>query len=296
MPSEQKVYKKETLMTKLRKITSIILCAMLALTTAFTLLGCNGAEEDKKYDVAIRVGCSDGEVYEFPVGTDELHIEITYDGTERTYWVDKYNLPDHPRYGDVWFDPTGEGANVFGKTMTYCKPGGLNSSYSGPVKEVGEYCISIYADSTSTLWNFRNVLLFVSVTNNTGKLNMGSNDISVSGQTEQTFCITSNEGGFYNVVIDDSNVSVCEGATALTDGSYLLFLENGKNNYLTFANNSANDIDCEVTILQLPEMTLGESIILQASMPQGLKILPTSLQDIFCKYTVWQVFQKCPHV
>lgn len=49
---------------------------MLALTTAFTLLGCNGAEEDKKYEVAIRVGCSDGEVYEFAVGEYEKRIII----------------------------------------------------------------------------------------------------------------------------------------------------------------------------------------------------------------------------
>ena len=162
MPSEQKVYKKETLMTKLRKITSIILCAMLALTTAFTLLGCNGAEEDKKYDVAIRVGCSDGEVYEFPVGTDELHIEITYDGTERTYWVDKYNLPDHPRYSDVWFDPTGEGANVFDSSL-----GKVHQMYDEEppeyVCEKGEYFYSVHADSASDLWYFRSCKLYITV-------------------------------------------------------------------------------------------------------------------------------------
>lgn len=43
------------------------------------------------------------------------------------------------------------------------KNSGLNAAYSGPVKEVGEYCISIYADSTSTLWNFRSIYLFINV-------------------------------------------------------------------------------------------------------------------------------------
>lgn len=145
-------------MAKVRKITAILLCALLALTLVFTLLGCNGTEEDKKYDVAIRIGCSDGEVYEFPVGTDELHITIPYDGTERTYWVDKYNLPDHPRYGDVWFDPTGEGANVFGLSIAKEGAGEVKS-----ISERGLYCVNTYADSTSNIWNYREVLLFITV-------------------------------------------------------------------------------------------------------------------------------------
>lgn len=242
----------------IRKAIIYLMCALFVLSMSFTFFGCNGnstEEEDKKYDVAIRVGCSDGNIYEFPIGTDELRIEIPYDGTERTYWVDSYNLPGHPRYSDVWFDPTGEGANVFGLSIAKEGAGEVKS-----ICEQGTYCINIYADSTSKLWNFREILLFVSVTTETDELNMGSNDISVAGKTEQTFCITSNEGGFYSLVIADSNVSVCEGATALADGSYLLFLEKGKKNYLTFANGSANDIDCEVTILQLPEMTLGEMV------------------------------------
>lgn len=152
-------------MTKLKKTTTILLCALLALTVAFTLFGCNGnstEEEDKKYDVAIRIGCSDGNIYEFPVGTDELHIEIPYDGTERTYWVYKYNLPDHPRYSDVWFDPTGEGANVFDSSLgkVYQMHDEEPPEY---VCEKGEYFYSVHADSTSDLWNFRTIYLYITV-------------------------------------------------------------------------------------------------------------------------------------
>lgn len=138
-----------------------VVIAVLSVLGIAALAGC--AEEETKYDVAIRVACSDGTTYDFPVGTDERHITIPYDGTERTFWVDKFNLPDHPRWSDEWISPSGEGANVFGKTMTYCAPGGLNQSYSGPVKEIGEYCISIYADSTSDLWYFRSIYLFITV-------------------------------------------------------------------------------------------------------------------------------------
>ncbi|HIR66554.1 MAG TPA: hypothetical protein IAB94_00730 [Candidatus Coproplasma avicola] len=151
----------------MKKIFSVILCAITALCLCFTFAACGGQQNEQngqtKYDVSIRVACSDGEVYEFPVGEDEKHITIPYDGVERTYWVKEYNLPDHPRYSDDWFSPSGEGANVFGRTMTYCPPGGLNQSYTGPVKEIGKYCVTIYADSTSDLWYFRSIYLFVTV-------------------------------------------------------------------------------------------------------------------------------------
>lgn len=147
----------------MKKILSIILSAVAALCLCLGLAACADGTEETKYDVAIRVACSDGEIYEFPVGTDEKHVTIPYDGEERTFWVDSYNLPNHPRWTDDWFSPSGEGANVFGKTMSYCPPGGLNQSYTGPVKEIGEYCIVIEADSTSDLWNFRSCRLYISV-------------------------------------------------------------------------------------------------------------------------------------
>ena len=156
-----KIYR---VLVKFRRIFALFAVAVFSLMFCMALSSCEEQdEEQRKYDVAIRVACSDGEIYEFPVGEDEKHVTIPYDGTERTYWVDSYNLPDHPRYGDEWLSPSGEGANVFGKTMTYCAPGGLNQSYTGPVKEMGEYCISIYADSTSNLWYFRSIYLFIKI-------------------------------------------------------------------------------------------------------------------------------------
>ena len=119
-------------------------------------------EEQTKYDVAIRVACSDGEVYTFPVGEDEKHITIPYDGTERTYWVDSYNLPDHPRWSDKWFSPSGEGANVFDTSLGYVD----QMYYEDPpenVCEVGEYFYCVHADATSDIWNFRTIYLYIIV-------------------------------------------------------------------------------------------------------------------------------------
>ena len=153
-------------MTKRKKLAAVVLCMLLMACMPLLLFGCSTVEEDPEeeqtYDVAIRVGCSDGMIYEFPVGEDEKHVTIPYDGEERTFWVDSYNLPDHPRYGDDWFAPSGEGANVFGSNL-----GKVHQMYDEEppeyVCEKGEYFYSVYASSTSTIWNFRSVCLYITI-------------------------------------------------------------------------------------------------------------------------------------
>ena len=79
------------------------------------------------------------------------------------FWIDSYNLPKHPRWSKEWFEPNTSGANVFHKSMLYCPPGGKNEESKGTVKERGEYIIRFEADSTSNIWNFRVVRLYVTV-------------------------------------------------------------------------------------------------------------------------------------
>ena len=134
---------------------ALFLCVTLC--AAFTACG-EQTEGETKYDVAIRVACSDGSIYEFPVGEDEKHVTIPYDGIERTYWVDSYNLPDHPRWSDKWFSPSGEGANVFDTSIAMEGTGEVAS-----VCNKGIYCVNVYADNTSDIWNFRHVWLFITV-------------------------------------------------------------------------------------------------------------------------------------
>lgn len=147
-------------MKKFKRLILIITAAVACVCMCFAFAACT--EEDTKYDVAIRVECSDGRIYEFPVGTDELHIEIPYTGRERTYWVDSYNLPDHPRWGNEWFSPSGEGANVFIINRLYTDEAG-NQSHPEVVFERGSYVYTFMADSTSDLWNFRACRLFITL-------------------------------------------------------------------------------------------------------------------------------------
>lgn len=149
-------------MTKIKKSLLCSLSCILVLCIGICFAGC-GDTKDKKYDVAIRIGCSDGKVYEFPIGTDELHVDYVYDGKERTFGVDSYNLPDHPRWSNDWISPSGEGANVFSANYLYTDING-NQSNTRIVKERGNYRISYWAESSSDLWNYRTVRLYITVT------------------------------------------------------------------------------------------------------------------------------------
>ncbi|MGN0823870.1 MAG: hypothetical protein ACI4MB_02235 [Candidatus Coproplasma sp.] len=148
-------------MTKNKKKLWLAVCIFLLFTISVGIFaGCN---QGKKYDVAIRIGCSDGNVYEFPVGTDEMHIEIPYDGVERRYGVKAYNLPDHPRWSKEWFSPSGEGANVFSLGDYLYGDGERWATTVKRVLEQGCYCITVHADSSSNIWNPRTVQLFITV-------------------------------------------------------------------------------------------------------------------------------------
>lgn len=146
---------------KMRKLKRI-LCLVFAFAICMAFASCNG-EKDKKYDVAIRVVSSDKEVYEFSVNTVSLSDTITYDGTERTYYVSEYNLPNHPRWSNEWISANNDGANVFGITIVYFSTDGGSSKAVDSVKEKGEYNITIEARATSTLWKPRTVHLVVTV-------------------------------------------------------------------------------------------------------------------------------------
>lgn len=139
---------------------TLVLCVVLCVTFS----ACGGQEEETKYDVAIRIGCSDGNIYEFPVGNEELHIEIPYDGIERRYGVKAYNLPDHPRWSKEWLSPSGEGANVFSLGDYLYGDGERWTTTVKRVLEQGCYCITVHADSSSNIWNPRTVQLFITVT------------------------------------------------------------------------------------------------------------------------------------
>ena len=149
-------------MSRIKRLFAIIVAALAFAGGALFASSCAEDDTEKTYDVAIRVGCTDGKTYEFPVDTDELHVTIPYDGIERTFGIVSFNLPAHPEWGDIWLDPPGEGANVFSIKCLFTDEEG-NQSHPDGVREKGSYIFTIIANSTSNLWNFRSCKLYITV-------------------------------------------------------------------------------------------------------------------------------------
>ena len=152
---------------KKRKIFTILLTLMLAFCTCIGFVSCKEpsgqtGSQNQKYDVSIRVACDDGNSWVFTPDVEEIRIERNYDGSEHRYYVQAYQLPEHPQFGDTWLSPSGEGANVFQSSLAYRDENGKVSELK-LVKERGEYCLNVYASHTSTLWNTRTILLYITV-------------------------------------------------------------------------------------------------------------------------------------
>lgn len=137
----------------------------IAFVTLFCVTGCGlfnkDNEKDKKYDVTIKVTSNHGGEWIFTPDIKELHIEIPYDGLERRFYVDCYQLKDHPRWSEKWFDPHGSDFRCY---LIYCPPGGNFQETNNMVKEKGEYCYTIETEITSRSFRFRAAYLYISVT------------------------------------------------------------------------------------------------------------------------------------
>jgi hypothetical protein len=133
----------------------------------FCLSGCTQTDskknnENKKYDVTIKVTNNYGSEWIFTPDIKELSYEFAYTGEDMKFYVDSYNLPDHPKWGNEWFATTGTGANVFQIHILYGD--GEKWLYSvKTINERGSYSICVIAESSSDLWNFRGVYLNVTV-------------------------------------------------------------------------------------------------------------------------------------
>ncbi len=147
-------------MEKCKKVIVLIISCILALS--FCLIGCGKDEKDKKYDVTIKIKNNFNSEWIFTPDVSELTYEFKYTGNEMYFHVDSYNLPQHPRWGDKWFEPSFGGANVF--QSFYGKVGQkYNEEKPKFIREKGEYYFRVYADSTSDLWNSRTVFLYITV-------------------------------------------------------------------------------------------------------------------------------------
>ena len=148
---------------KIEKILCLLTVLSVAFCSCFLFTGCKKeSDENKKYDVSIKVKNNFDSEWIFEPGVNELTYKFDYTGKEMRFWVDSYNLPKHPRWSNKWFEPNTSGANVF--QASYGKVGQMYYEEDPKfICERGEYYYRIYADSTSDLWNSRTVFLYITV-------------------------------------------------------------------------------------------------------------------------------------
>lgn len=128
------------------------------LMSLFACVGC--AEEDKKYDVAIKVANNYGQEWVFTPDIDELYYEFEYTGDEMTFGVDEYYVYGDPHLGDRWLDCAGVAINYFFGNYWYKSPEGEYSD-TKIIMEKGEYSIQYMTQNSS--WNNRSVILYITV-------------------------------------------------------------------------------------------------------------------------------------
>ena len=148
---------------KIEKILCLLTVLSVAFCSCFLFTGCKKeSDENKKYDVSIKVKNNFDSEWIFEPGVDELYYTFEYTGKEMRFWIDSWNLPKHPRWSNKWFEPNTSGANVF--QASYGKVGQMYYEEDPKfICERGEYYYRIYADSTSDLWNSRTVFLYITV-------------------------------------------------------------------------------------------------------------------------------------
>ncbi len=151
-------------MKALKRAVSLLAVALLLSAVCLPLAGCDG-----KRDVSIRLKSttrtippyteSTSRTWVFPVGTDEIHDEIEYTGKAFRIIVDAYCLQGKL----TWVSPDHSGPNVFEiESYLYTDLNGKQHKVES-ILDRGTYMIRCSADSSSTLWHYRRVRLFLTV-------------------------------------------------------------------------------------------------------------------------------------
>lgn len=141
-----------------KRILQSGLLIVAVLMCLFACVGC--AEEDKKYDVAIKVANNYGQEWIFTPDIDELYYEFEYTGEEMTFGVDAYYVYGDPHLGDRWLDCAGASINYFSGSYWYKSPEGEYGD-TRIIMEKGEYSIQYMTQNSS--WNNRSVILYITV-------------------------------------------------------------------------------------------------------------------------------------
>lgn len=77
---------------------------------------------------------------------------------------------------------------------------------------------------------------------------LGVNDLSINGSSANVYSLSISPSGYYIININNSNISICEGAELISEGVYYVQSTIGESRYIAFKNNSTGKVDCQITI------------------------------------------------
>ena len=137
------------------KRVKTIFCVFLAIL-------CTG-----KYDVSIKVVNTNGDEFIFTPDVDEISRTFNYTGEDVWYYVESYQMPDHPKYGDIWLDPPQQGYDYISMHGVYEAPDGSTVDITAPALRCtnarGEYGFNIYIADSSVSWHGRVMNLYITI-------------------------------------------------------------------------------------------------------------------------------------
>ena len=149
-------------MKRLKAIICFILTAISALDVMI-FAGCGGKT---KYEVSIKVVNTLGDEFIFTPDVDEISRTFKYTGEDVWYYVDSYQMPDHPKYGDIWLEPMQQGYDYISMYGLYTASDGSTTSLTVEnrfTKERGEYVFNVYIPDSSVSWYGRNIFLYITI-------------------------------------------------------------------------------------------------------------------------------------
>lgn len=148
----------------MKKLLRVISFAVVMLCLCMGIAACGGKT---KYEVSIKVVNTLGDEFIFTPDVDELSATYEYTGEDVGYYVDCYQMPEHPKYGDIWLEHMQQGYDYISMHGVYEAPDGSTVDITAPALRCtnarGEYGFNIYIADSSVSWYGRVMNLYITI-------------------------------------------------------------------------------------------------------------------------------------
>ena len=147
----------------MKKLLRVISFAVVMMCLCMGVVACGGKT---KYEVSIKVVNTLGDEFIFTPDVDEISRTFKYTGEDVWYYVDSYQMPEHPKYGDIWLEPMQQEYDYISMYGLYTASDGSTTSLTVEnrfTKERGEYVFNVYIPDSSVSWYGRNIFLYITI-------------------------------------------------------------------------------------------------------------------------------------